>query len=413
MRDRDNTNNDNVAKKRIAYIIGTYPDLTTTFIDREILEAQRLGLNMVLVAIRKSKRQGFRPAIQQLMQSVIYLLPVSVTRLVAAHLYYMLTSFRAYTGTLIYLLTRKHPDLKARAKTLLHFGEGILAAWLLRDKKIDHVHAHFADRAAVIAMIVSRMLGIPYSLTAHANDIYVAPVLMREKIGNAKFATTCTAFNKAHIEKETGQKIELIYHGLEFAEVEPTTRSAEAPEEPLILSVGQLKEKKGFPFLIDACAILRDKGYRFRCEIVGDGPDREKLSDLIRDRKLGETITLCGALPNAEVMHKYSRAYVFALASIVAGDADRDGIPNVILEAMAHRLPIVSTKVSGIPEVVHDRSTGILVESRNAEQLASAIAYLLDNPIDAEVMGRTGAEFVSSDFDIRRNVGRLLELFTT
>jgi colanic acid/amylovoran biosynthesis glycosyltransferase len=399
--------------KHIVYVIGTYPDLTKTFIDREILEARRAGLDVSIIAMRRSKAMDLNLAVQRLMEEIMYLVPISVIRFGRAHIFFIGRHFRKYTQTMKYLLTREHLTFRARFKTLLHFGAGVQAADHLRRTKIpDHIHAHFADGAAVIAMVVSRLLGIPYSLTAHAFDIYRTPVFLKEKVAGAKFVTTCTAFNKRHLEKVTGYSVELIYHGLDFEAIGETDDILEKATPQLILSVGRLQEKKGFAYLIKACAILRQRGLDFRCEIVGEGPGEEALSSLIQSLGLLDTVTLCGALPNAKVLKKYSRASVFVLPCCVTEDGDRDGIPNVILEAMAFGLPVVSTDVSGVPEVVHDSKTGLLVESRNVVELSRAIARMLENRAEARKLGQNASEFVQSKFDIRQNVKRLGQLFS-
>jgi colanic acid/amylovoran biosynthesis glycosyltransferase len=398
--------------KRIVYIIGTYPDLTKTFIDREILEAKRVGLNVAIIAMRRSNAGSLSSAVQKLMDEIIYLVPASAIRLSRAHGYFLVSRFRNYFQTLWYLLSREHPTLKARLKTLLHFGAGVLAASYLRKTTMpDHVHAHFADGAAVIAIVISRLLNIPYSLTAHAYDIYRAPVFLTDKVAGARFVTTCTAFNKHHLEQATGHTVELIYHGLDFEAIREIGVARKRLQPPLILSVGRLQEKKGFSYLIEACAQLKKQGLDFRCEIVGDGPEGAILSSLVRALDLQDTVTLCGALPNAEVMLKYSRASVFVLPCCVTDDGDRDGIPNVILEAMAFGLPVVSTDVSGVPEVVRDSETGLLVQSRNVDQLSKAIARVLADTDEAGILGRNASEFVQREFDIRQNIkclGRLL-----
>lgn len=397
---------------KIAYVIGTYPSLTKTFIDREVLEAKRLGLELKLIAIRRPRGGAFDPATRPLMQETRYLLPAPVPALLGAHLRFALARPRAYFGTLGYLLTRRHPSLRARVKTLLHFGEGVLAAAWLRNGDIAHVHAHFADRATVVAIIVSRLLAIPYSVTAHAADIYRSPVFLRDKLARAKFATTCTAFNKSHLEQATGRPVELVYHGLDFERLAEPPQAGERSLVPLILGVGQLQPKKGFSYLIRACALLRARGFAFRCEIVGEGPERARLTELITQLALEPVVTLVGALPNARVLERYPQASVFVLPCIVAENGDRDGIPNVILEAMAFGVAVVATDVSGIPEAVRDGETGRLVRSRSAEALAEAIAALLASPDDAARLGRNGALLVRREFDIRRNVGKLIELLT-
>lgn len=392
--------------------MSTYPILTTTFIDKELLEARRLGLDIVLVAIRRAGRGKYSPAVQRLSEEGVYLLPVSVSALIRAHLYFFVTRFRAYVGTLFYLLSQEHPSWRARAKTVLHFGEGILAAAILRDKSVEHLHAHFANNAATIAMVIHRITGTPYSLTAHAVDIYVAPAYLAAKIGDAKFATTCTKYNKEYLERATGHRVELIYHGLDFDDVASAPSVPPKPSVPLILSVGRLIEKKGFPYLVQACARLRRDGYAFTCEIVGDGPDERSLRALVEELDLTDTVVLRGALPHADVLREYSRATMFVMPCIVAEDGNRDGIPNVILEAMAYSLPVISTDVSGIPEVVRDNCTGWLTKSRSVDGLSVAMARVLDHPQDAAEIGQKACQFVRQHFDIRQNVGRLIQMFT-
>jgi len=180
---------------------------------------------------------------------------------------------------------------------------------------------------------------------------------------------------------------------------------------PLLLSVGQLKEKKGFSYLIEACRFLKNRGYDFRCEIVGEGPKRAELEALITALDLDGTVVLQGALPHSEVVARYAQATLFALACVLAEDGDRDGIPNVVLEAMAMQVPVVSTRLSGIPEVVEDGLTGLLVQPGDAKTLADALARLLDAPDLRERLGRQGRKRVEERFNSRNNVGQLIELF--
>jgi glycosyltransferase involved in cell wall biosynthesis len=399
--------------KRIAYILGSFPYLTTTFIDREIMEAKRQGADLVLVSIRSPAPFKMRPEVEELARETEYILPVPWLRFLGANLYFLLARPWSYWSTLFYLLTRRHETVGAWVKTFLHFAEGVWAAALLRRKHVDHIHAHFADRAAIVALVASRLLRVPYSLTAHANDIYVSPVLLKEKIANAKFATTCTGYNKAYLERVTGRTVELVYHGLDLAAIAPPDAPSQNDHPALILSVGQLKEKKGFPYLIKACHWLKDQGYDFRCEIVGAGPQRGDLENLIADLKLQDTVILRGALPNAEVMRKYTQATLFVLPCVLAKDGDRDGIPNVLLEALLHQVPVISTRLSGIPEVVQDEVTGLLVESGDEEAVAKAIARLLDAPQLRKRLAQEGCRQVREKFDIQANVGRLVELFAS
>jgi glycosyltransferase involved in cell wall biosynthesis len=179
----------------------------------------------------------------------------------------------------------------------------------------------------------------------------------------------------------------------------------------LIISIGQLWERKGLRYLVEACGVLRDRGADFRCEIVGDGPLRAELEALIQELDLADRVLLTGPQPFPEVVRRYRRASVFVLPCIVTDEGDRDGIPNVILEAMASRLPVVSTAVSGIPEVIHDGETGLVVPQRDPAAIADAVQRLAADPGLAAAIGERANALVRAEFDPDRNVGRLLELF--
>ncbi|MAT97551.1 MAG: colanic acid biosynthesis glycosyltransferase WcaL [Anaerolineaceae bacterium] len=398
---------------KLTYLIGTYPLLTTTFIDREIRLLRQRGVTVQVVSIRRPKRP-LSPEQELLATDVLYLLPVSPVKLVAAFLWAgVLRPFITWR-TLFYLLTRPHPDFKARLKTILHFGTGVYAAFLQRQQPGHHIHAHFVDRAATAAIVMSRLLNRPYSVTAHANDIYVDPVLLPEKMAEAKFVATCTRYNETHLARLNGngmgKKLHCIYHGLDIDQYQPV-KGKRPSTTPLLLAVGQLKEKKGFAHLLRACRLLKDQAYDFQCHIVGEGPDRQALTHQIQQLGLGETVELCGALPHQGVIDKYRAADIFVLPCITGQDGDRDGIPNVILEAMAMELPVVSTRHSGIPEVVVDGVNGLLVPPADDTALARALAKLLDDENGRSQLGQRGRQTVIESFSVEKNVERLLTQF--
>jgi glycosyltransferase involved in cell wall biosynthesis len=330
-----------------------------------------------------------------------------------SNLWFAVLRPRAYFGTFLYLISRPHPSLKTRAMTVFHFAEGVFAAYFLRGENWDHLHAHFIDRAATVALVASRLIGIPYSLTAHASDIYVNPILLKEKLGGAKFVATCTGYNRDYLsqfgEGLFNHKLNCIYHGLELDRYR--RKPAPSPDKAILLSVGQLKERKGFRYLVGACRLLIDRGYAVECHIIGEGPLRTDLEEQIRQLSLEGSVLLCGSLLHQEVIEQYQAAAVFVLPAVLGGDGDRDGIPNVILEAMAMELPVVSTNHSGIPEVVQHGVTGLLVSPADEAALAEAIAKLLEDADLRRRLGRNGRQTVAEKFDVERNVTRLLGEF--
>ena len=395
---------------KLAYIIGTYPSLTTTFIDREVNTLRNRGVEIQILAMRRPQN-ALSPEQAPLQSGVIYLLPISLLAVIRSHFRFAFSRPSAYFGTLFYLLTRPHPGLRSIWMTFLHFTEGVCAAELLQTHACDHLHAHFMDRASTVALVTSRLLGISYSLTAHAADIYVRPILAVEKLSNAAFVATCTGYNQAYLMQLTHngvrERVKCIYHGLNVANYHPV----KAAGRPVLLCVGQLKEKKGITFLLQACRLLKDAGYEFTCEIVGEGPLQSALMAEIHQLGLEGTVTLCGALPHDQVIRKYAEARVFVLPAVVGANGDRDGIPNVILEAMAMKLPVVSTQHSGIPEVLEDEVNGLLVPPADAMALKNAIARLLDDPETARQYGERGRQTVAERFDLGSNVGKLLAEF--
>jgi glycosyltransferase involved in cell wall biosynthesis len=396
-------------RRAVAYVIGTYPLLTTTFIDREIALLRGLGVDIKVVSLRRPHGR-LSPEQQKIAKDVEYVLPVSIPALAVAHARFIAQRPVAFFGALWHVMTRPHPSLAMRFKTLLHFGEAVQVADILRRLPgYGRIHAHFVDRAATVAMVAGRLLDRPYSVTAHANDIYVNPVMLGDKLVQADFVATCTEYNAAHLRgvcSAATDKILCIHHGLDVHRYEPPERLGE--ERPAILAVGQLKEKKGLTYLLEACAELRRRGHDFVCDIIGEGPLRPQLEAQVRAAGLDEVVTLHGALDHGAVIEHYRTAAVFALPCITAEDGDRDGIPNVILEAMAMELPVVSTSHSGIPEAVDDGISGLLVPQRDVPALTDALDRLLGDATGRRQMGEAGRDIAIDRFDVFGNVKLLM-----
>ena len=398
---------------RLVYVIGTYPSLTTTFIDREIRALRKWGVDLQVLATRRPDGNMPLSADQRALQEgVMYLLPAAWPEFVKSQLYFSTRHPRRYFATLFYLITRPHPRGRARYltprfMTLLHFVEGIYAAYLLRDRQFEELHAHFVDRAATLALVIGRVLDKPYSLSVHAGpDLFVDAVLLREKVSEARHVVTCTRYNKSHLETVTGpgfaHKISYVRHGLDLRPYHPEPIVGNG--RPLVLSVGQLVQRKGFEQLIEGCSILRERGHDFTCQIVGQGPLYSELEDLVGRLSLEDTVTLCGALRHEEVIEKYRRATMFVLPCVMSRDGNLDGIPNVLPEAMAMQVPVISTNISGIPELVKDQVNGLLTPPGDNIALADAMARLLDDPALRERLGQNGRQSVVEKFNVELNV---------
>jgi glycosyltransferase involved in cell wall biosynthesis len=396
--------------RRLIYVIGTFPSLTTTFIDREVRALRRVGVDVQVVSMRRPPAElPLSPEQVESAEGVLYLFPINWRWLLAAQLHFAARQPRRLLSALAYLLTRPHPDRRAWLKTLAHFGEGVYAAYMVRDRPFRELHAHFADRAATIALIMSRLFEKPYSLSIHAGaDIYVRPVLLPEKIMGARHVVTCTAYNRAYLERlldcDLEKQVSCIRHGLEIEKYSPQSRVAD--RLPVILAVGQLAERKGLADLVRACSLLRDRGYHFICHIVGQGPQRPELERLIAELYLEQIVLLCGPLPHEAVIEEYARAALFVLPCRQTKDGDIDGIPNVLPEAMAMGVPVISTRLSAIPELIRDGENGLLVSPDDPTALAEKMIALLTQPALREALGRNGRRTVLEMFDVAQNVGR-------
>ncbi len=397
---------------RIAYLFVAYPTLHKTFVDREILILREMGVDVPIYSLhwRKVKLSAYQA---ELKKTITYLNPVKRWVLREANLRMFLLHPWIYLSTLVGLLALPHPNLRKRLFSLNNFLQGAYLAWVLRKNPPDHIHAHFLNESATEARIASRLLGIPYSVEVHAStELFVSPFQIPEKLAEAKFIATCTRYNKDYLgkmDRRLGPKTRVIYHGLD-ANKYRRTRNPQ-PGRPVILGVGQLKERKGYEVLVEACALLKQRGLDFECRIVGEGQKRPALEQQIARLGLKDLVILCGALDQEEVIQQYEQAAVFTLPVVMAKDGDRDGIPNVLLEAMAMETPVVSTRHQAITELIDDEVNGLLVPPGDAPALADALQRILAEPALAGSLRRAGRQTVLENFDPVKNARQLVEAF--
>jgi glycosyltransferase involved in cell wall biosynthesis len=298
----------------------------------------------------------------------------------------------------------------------------LIGGWIAREIEraggCRQVHAHFALAQTEVAMAVSGLLDRPYSFTAHARDIYAAPSALEEKIRRAALVITCTAYNLNHLRRlcpdVPTEHIRLVHHGVDVDAAAGPARAAttcDAQRTPTIVAAGRLIEKKGFDALVQACEMLQRRGANFRCRIFGTGPLDRPLRSQIAAAGLLEKIEMPGWLPNARLLEEFTHATVFVMPSRISDSGDRDGIPNVVLEAMASGLPVVATAVSGLPEAVTDGVTGLLVAPDDPTAMADALQRLLTEPDLAGSFGAAGAARAQSEFSIEASTNRLTHAF--
>jgi glycosyltransferase involved in cell wall biosynthesis len=394
----------------VAYILKRYPRLTETFILNEIRAMERLGETLHIFSLLPPEPPPHHPMVAQVRARVHgpaagvagrvgFLLRAHAAVLLAAPLRYA----RALAATAGWTLTSRKPLSLWR-----QFARAGGVAHLCRAHRIRRVHAHFANAPTTVAHLAHLMTGIPFSFTAHAKDIYLSrPGVIRRHLRAATFAATCTGYNAAHLRglapRIAPGKIHLIHHGIDlevFREGGAAKEAGPPSARPLVLSVGRLVPKKGHEDLISACAALRTRGVDFECLIVGSGPLRDALSSAIASRGLQNVVSLRGAMTHLQLIELYRRADLFVLAPRIAEDGDRDGIPNVIAEAMAVGVPVVATDISGIPELVRHGQTGLLVPSRDPAGMAAAMQQLLADRALAGRLAREARRRLELDFNL-------------
>lgn len=426
---------------KIGYILKGYPRTSETFITNEIRLLEKMGVGLCIFSVKKLEGEQNHAMVKDITAPLTYLpqadplsearfstwLIDNVPKFSASHRQLFKKKPLAYLKVLLECLAmsfqyRHHFFELPRSVFIKEFLQaGYIANATLEAPDIQHLHAHFCHGSTTIAMFASEITGIPFSFTAHAKDIYLKELnpgkLLQRKMRRAEFLVTCTGANEEHLQKlaPKGTKIHKIYHGLDtqlFANNGQAAPKMNADGIPVILSVGRLVEKKGFNYLIQACAILKKRGHRFRCQIVGGGDDyTNTLIQMTKDLELEETVSLSGAVTQEALRDIYQQATVFALPCLVVGNGDRDGIPNVLVEAMAMRVPVISTNISGIPELIDHNVNGLLVPEKNALAMADAIEQLLINPGLRQQLGDAGRVRVCKDFDSQVTTLDLKELF--
>jgi glycosyltransferase involved in cell wall biosynthesis len=392
----------------VGYVLKRFPRLSETFILNEVLELERQGVPIEIFALLEPAEELRHETLKRLQSTVTYLPQGS-----------LITQWRIREGRYA-----EGTFLERPFKELFHGGkppeasvlslQAAALAILAQARGVNHLHAHFGTGATTVTMLAGRLTGIPYSFTAHAKDIYhesVDTALLTQKIREARFVITVSEYNRRHLAELAGKnmagKILRLYNGIDLDRFRPDLSICREPG--LILAVGRLVEKKGFHYLVQACRLLKDRGRPFRCLIIGEGPERASLTQQISTLELEDRVILVGAQPQGHVLETLKRAAVLVLPCVVSSTGDRDGLPTVLLEALAVGLPAISTTLTGIPEIIEHGNA--LVPPGDSIRLAMAVEEVLTNPELQQRLGLEGRSKAEKDFDIRKNVLILQDLF--
>jgi glycosyltransferase involved in cell wall biosynthesis len=380
---------------RIGYVLKRFPRFSETFILNELLALQQLGVKCHVFSLLTPPEEPRHARLSQLRAPVTYLAKGQLDRPVDAVLF---------------------AGQEPKAVATLH-AKAAEVAKAARTAGISHLHAHFGSDATTVALLAARMLGGTFSFTAHARDIYhtyVSPAVddakRRAKLSEAAFVVTVSDFNAAHLRAlcpEAAGRIHRLYNGIDLSLFAP----AETAVPGRIVAVGRLVEKKGFGVLVDACALLKARGLDFECRIIGDGPLQERLSSQIIGLGVADRVSLSGPMPQERLADELGTASIATLPCVITPDGDRDGLPTVLLEAMGKAIPVVTTTVTGGPEIVAEGETGLLCPPDDPKALADALERLLCDPARARTMGAAGRLRAERLFDLTTNASCLAHHF--
>jgi glycosyltransferase involved in cell wall biosynthesis len=399
----------------LVVVVKGYPRISETFIAQELAALERRGIRLRIVSLRRPYDPLTHPIHAEIRAPVLYLPE-----------YLIEAPVRVLRG--LWRVWRRHPagwhrglglwlrDLgrDPTASRVRRFGQAAaLAAELPAGTRL--LHAHFLHTPASVARYAAAMLGVPYSLSAHAKDIWTRPAWeLREKLEGARFCVTCTAENRAHLARlAPGARVELIYHGLDRRLFAPpprfgSRRDGSDPADPVrLLAVGRLQPKKGFDVVLRALA--RVPGHVV-LTLVGYGPGEARLRRLCAALGLEGRVRWTGQLDQPAVRALYRESDLFVLAPRIAADGDRDGLPNVVVEALSQALPVVATRAAALPEAVEDGVNGRLVPPDDPAALADAVARLAADPDARRRLGAAALGGVAEGWDVEAGVGRLQEL---
>jgi len=396
---------ENKNPKKIGYVLKKYPRYSETFIVNEILAHEDAGLEIEIFSLTPSDDSHYQDIVGDVKAPVHYL---SGDSLKAKGFWGLLNE----TEEVLPGVFQKLELL--RQEKFRYLYQGLELAKIVKLQKIEHLHSHFASSATNVARISSHFSNVPFSFTAHAKDIFHENTDFRDlqtKLRDASAVVTVSDYNFNYLHRTFGSyanSVRRIYNGMDLKKLlyrKPENR------KPNIITIGRLIEKKGLDVLIDACAILAKKDLEFNCRIIGKGDLEPQLQAQINENQLQDKVELAGAIPRREVIESFYNAAVFAAPAIIAQDGNRDGLPTTLLESMALGTPCVATDVTGIPEIITDKVTGLSVEQNDPVGLANALEKLLHNPSLGVSLSENAHKLIELKFDISKNSAKIREIF--
>lgn len=402
---------------KVAYMMSRFPKITETFVLYEIVAVQGQGVQVALYPLQRERTTTMHPEAVPLVEAA-HFKPMFAPRFLAAHWHYLSRKPRKYFGALWDSLRATWGSARYFFGVLVFFPKIVQFARMMERDGIAHIHAHFASHPAAAAFIIHRLTGIPYSFTAHGSDLHRDQHMLCEKIAEAAFATTISHYNARVIAEACGSEIAgqvvVLRCGVDTSAFKPRPRyntNGGSDHSLLILNIGTLHEVKGQTHLIEACRLLAERGVHFSLHFVGDGPDQPALEAQVSAAGLDERVVFHGRQNRQAIIDLLQKADVLVAPSVPSSDNRREGIPVVLMEAMASGVTVVASELSGIPELVEHEVSGLLTPPGKASAIADALERLARDPALRQTLADGGREKVLSEFDLTTNAAALIERF--
>jgi len=395
---------------KILYIVSLFPCWSETFIVREMKSLRDAGADISVLSLKRAKEKLIQSDAKEFVTEVMYsggLVELNVHAIIS-----FLKRPLLNTGLLLSIIFKLINKPVSLLKSIATWWISLSVIHKVKHLNPDHIHAHWATYPSTSAMIISKNLDIPFSFTSHAHDIFLEDHLLNKKINSSKFSVTISDYNKKRLSKQLQMNLENKMHIVHCGvDLNSNTFIRDGRESSTILAVGRLDNIKGFSVLINACAELAKNNQVFKCNIIGDGPLKELLEQQIKDNKLEEYVELVGVMPQEQVRNYLNTATLFALPSVITKQGDMDGIPVALMEAMASGLPVISTTVSGIPELIHNDINGLIVPPGDAHALSEGITKLLNNQSIRNQYSSAARKTIEKDFSVNIESDKLYQMF--